>query len=136
MEKLTLNELAPYLPYGVMVTKENWDNILRVTVEPTEQYDISINDVLVLQPKLILKPLLDPNAGVFEEVQKYSYGAVQELLSAHYDVFGLIPRGLAEDINFFENGTEEDNSEQGKHNQTPDREGTGDGWEIHDRHPR
>jgi len=50
-------------------------------------------------------------------------------------VFGLIPKGLAYNINTLDNG-EEDNSEQGEHNQTPDRKGTGNGWEIHDGHPR
>jgi hypothetical protein len=137
MEKLTLNHLLAYAPYGVMVTKDNWDNILRVVVDRYELdiYDININVALELEAKLILKPLSELNVNP-KIILEYPYKDVQDLLSKHYDVFGLIPKGLAYDINTLENGTEEDSSEQGEHNQAPDRKGTGNGWEIHDRHPR
>jgi hypothetical protein len=154
MEKLTLNELLPYAPYGVMVTKDNWDNILRMVVERYEldTYDININVVLELEAKLILRPfrsfvtfteileeMTDDEVELFKDgtydARNLSYFVLDKMFKNHIDVFNLIPRGLAVNYNTLENGTE-DNSDQGEHNQTPDREGTGNGWEIHDGHTR
>jgi len=174
MEKLTINHLLAYAPFGVMVTKDNWDNILRVVVDRYEldTYDISINVVLELEAKLILYPISDllkeiecnvtsftpikilrqliinrgENQNIADAIlnrflegkimfDQLPYFIVEKMLEWHFDVFGLIPKGLAYNINTLDNG-EEDNSEQGEHNQTPDRKGTGNGWEIHDGHPR
>lgn len=153
MEKLTIKELAPYLPYGLnchcmgLVVDSYADEIIHVIVEivglntdyveiheigrtVTEQYDY-------LDVKPILRPLSDltkeievngeklvpihkfkkmsidfscihfdpfsvyiPNGCNYFELDFFDYyNVTQKLFEWHFDVFGLIEKGLAIDIN-------------------------------------
>lgn len=133
MEKIKLEELAPYLPYGLMfyVEHANGDQM-----EPWEMnIDTDLRSVLEYQNKPILRLLSDiwteyPNeeGRYFDQMKVYSdgsnhmdewldhlvdfYDKVNEvdfqqcpyafivfLFENHFDVFGLIDRGLAIDIN-------------------------------------
>lgn len=104
MEKLTIKELAPYLPYGLNVVNENgigYCEINNIQIAHIIEYD-RISEV-----KPILRPLSDLDDGYDntpESLQECTYSYIQILLSNHYDIFGLIEKGLAIDINTLENG--------------------------------
>ena len=108
--KLELKHLAPYLLYGLNFYVEhkngsrldNW--IMNV--------DTNLRQIIVFQNKPILKPLSELE-DYFQEVNKpynypdfghmersilsghASFEFVNELIQDHYDVFGLIEKGLA-----------------------------------------
>jgi hypothetical protein len=103
--KLELKHLAPYLPYELkyMDIPEGWN----------EQRELNIRtiDWLLTDGKPILRPLSDfnyrevygyPNREMFYkdvENQTIMVKIWNELLTDHIDVFGLIEKGLAIDIN-------------------------------------
>ena len=110
--KLELKHLAPYLPYRISV---KW---FRPDDNSFHTSDLTISDYNFLTSKMmkpILRPLSDLTKDEFKElglnmdwhclddwikeqylmtVKEYSY-----LLKKHFDVFGLIEKGLAIDIN-------------------------------------
>jgi len=131
VEKLTEKELLPYVPYEVLVTKEEWDNYLKVVIVksiPYNVYEIYPEAVLVLKAKLILHPMSDLEKVIkhngkslsfskfylsetelitiknclefkFNLLNNISASVFNRLCEYHFDVFGLIPRGLALDYN-------------------------------------
>ena len=109
--KLELKHLAPYLPYKL----EFWDGSERYTV-PFENTLFALDD----GSKPILHPLSDLTNGDLSPhgilktseqepifltdsgkctVEGLPYSSWIKLIELHYDVFGLIPEGLAIDIN-------------------------------------
>ena len=109
--KLELKHLAPYLPYGLRLQINVFDQALvdgimvgvnskeiefseiRKTITDSFVYDLCIP---------ILLPLSDINDGeenTVESISKCCYSYVQYLISNHFDVFGLIEKGLAIDKN-------------------------------------
>jgi hypothetical protein len=128
MEKLELKHLAPYLPYALMLQEkarprfQNGDYIF--SVEKWVGRDIARPFVKrhgVVWCKPILRPLSDLNKTIeingtkFHpkgqirvltsykfadfELKDMQYGIIQLLFQWHFDVFGLIEKGLAIDIN-------------------------------------
>lgn len=109
--KLELKHLAPYLPYGVNMYYESEAG------DWIESWELNIDKVryaLEFNNKPILRPLSDLSKGEFcsiipqsikLEIIKLntchwvSYHNIKYLLEHHFDVFGLIPQGLAIDIN-------------------------------------
>lgn len=114
MEKLTIEELAVYLPYKLMYivnpkdVVENWVDRL----DKKEMYITSIELVLKFG-KPILKPLFaipqsfvdaspyDTHDEFIDAVENHTipYNMWFLCIKYHFDVFGLIDRGLAIDIN-------------------------------------
>lgn len=110
-KKLSIKDISPYLPYRLKIeTKDGHILILKGS---------SIDNVVTSQCKPLLKPLSDwhkiedgtqflspyfhdledMNGGISENITSALYSDIQLLLVNHYDVFGLIPAGLAIDIN-------------------------------------
>jgi len=126
MEKLELKHLAPYLPYGLKIQckrihfKEYWVSTLKSIYY--DSLDV-VSDESVLSEgeyKPILRPLSDLTNNVFSDTafsiesnesidsiymsyREPSMGdfvcGFNELLENHFDVFGLIEKGLAIDVN-------------------------------------
>lgn len=114
--KLELKHLAPYLPYGLKLLYENSKGehikLPLVTAHFTNEWTPNFHS------KPILRPLSDLNKegdNVFMQLQMEGgfvedkiikgslvYSDVEILLKNHFDVFGLIPEGLAIDINTLE----------------------------------
>ena len=108
--KLELSDLAPYLPYGVHLMNGygNWHNT-------TLHKSISIYEMLEMKP--ILRPMSDLRKykngdfifiieeveNINEGVKELKYSTVTFLLSKHFDVFGLIDKEFAIDINTLSN---------------------------------
>jgi hypothetical protein len=116
--KLELKHLAPYLPYGLKIkTKHGFDTmetlngwLVNGDHEESYCYEDHPNETLEFKP--ILRPLSDlteehaNNCNYsyrdfkWEIINKnVSVNIWNDLLSNHYDVFGLIDAGLAIDIN-------------------------------------
>lgn len=119
MEKLTIDHLAPYLPFQVKVQVIREDESIDY-ITLTASQAMLIEDDYHFEPKLCLKPLpalkdpvsLDmPNTDLLVQIEisefankqislsSLSYGAFQDLVRDHFDVFGLIDSGLAVDVN-------------------------------------
>jgi len=128
MDKLELKHLAPYLPYKLKCeferTYENTIEIL-VGIEKTDKNYVCLfgefGEFIPTQVKPILRPLSDltkkemkqfgfdeydgtkPHCirkrNVWYMVTSLSYCQFIDLCSLHVDVFGLIEKGLAIDIN-------------------------------------
>jgi len=138
MEKLTIEKLAPYLPYGL---KFYWEDFNNKPIEPWEMTSTSIQDALDNQNKPILRPLSDLTEDMYWQLSgnkigesfgfwygkyngehnkrefihregysstkffldngydQFTYKMIQFFFKHHFDVFGLIPEGLAIDIN-------------------------------------
>ena len=123
MEKLELKYLAPYLPYGL---KFYWEDLKGNINEPWSLTINSIDFALENQNKPILRPLSDLTKEITHNGEKFipidyfvgddsdlvynaclihndfsylPYNLVQLLLEWHFDIFGLIEKGLAIDIN-------------------------------------
>ena len=99
MKTLELKHLAPYLPYGLKVFLVNHNY---------HEYPMTSENIITIEGtirKPILRPLSDldlPEDNEFntpENLQGCTFGYVTGLISEHYDVFGLIEKGLAIDIN-------------------------------------
>lgn len=126
MEKLELKHLAPYLPYGLRVGKKFQESFFE------EEMDISIMASLFNdhRKKPILRPMSDlMNKCDLKEVEEEDdawvthlmgrnpaffdyrtykpryrpYYEVELLIENQFDVFGLIPKGLAYNINDLKN---------------------------------
>ena len=108
--KLELKHLAPYLPYRLKI-QYKFDGF-EICISPmvasmtsnSFAKEIPINTVLSDNKsfKPILRPLSDLNDeenNTPEYLQGCCYSYVTYLISQHYDVFGLIEKGLAIDIN-------------------------------------
>ena len=131
MERLTIKELAPYLPYGVLGMDKR-GVIYELGVEPTFAMQPQVRDCYSFIAYNI-KPLLRPLSSLTEEIEhngerfvpkdkihnytkvdengtlyvlvdgtqwqsnplRWGYETVNWLISLHFDVFGLIDRGLA-----------------------------------------
>jgi hypothetical protein len=119
--ELELKHLAPYLPYGLKLFYTHTKKIGQVSNIYTigEGYDnddikISIDYTdgeHIWMYKPILSPLSDLTEDVLQEfnfikkpivnqdLESLSYGFMQHCFKNHFDVFGLIPKRLAIDIN-------------------------------------
>ena len=111
--KLELKHLAPYSLYGLKVKLfNNIDIITGIDFENGIIETMSNNNCLTKNLKPILIPLSDYTEG-YANFWNYSFRDFKwaiinkevsvlcwhDLLSKHYDVFGLIEKGLAIDIN-------------------------------------
>jgi len=119
MEELELKHLAPYLPYGlkffwkdeiisdtpkVMAARsiEYWETIkpiLRPLADISERIEFNGDEII---PLMYLDK--DEKGGhqfysEFKNLPRMEYDVVETLFQLHFDVFGLIPQGLAIDIN-------------------------------------
>lgn len=122
--ELELKHLAPYLPYGLKLSYNSGD--LTFTEPLTMAGSVIIESdkhcLAYGSFKPILRPLSDFNGSeADEEINSNSlrgyisvhdkfynldfmiYSDVQTLIKHHFDVFGLIPAGLAIDINTLPN---------------------------------
>lgn len=146
MEKLTLKELAPYLPYGLKVLVTAWDDdsentprkhidtvdslseeLITLQKHPDYYFNSDMNEIdisIALRPLSDLTKEITHNGETFvpldvlieihgngldysylvspKNVKEYSFDIVQSLLEWHFDVFGLIERGLAINVNELE----------------------------------
>lgn len=109
--KLTTEKILPYVLHGVQFITEGG---LKFRVQPSHFPNGWKNE---FGSKLILRPLSDltkeievngekfvPRSKFFGNpldyiITKNSYEVVQQLISWHFDIFGLIDAGLAIDIN-------------------------------------
>jgi hypothetical protein len=121
--KLELKHLAPYLPYGLKLLVES-DGFLQndeiFILNAITQNGVNVStksfpfntDYCFEEFKPILRPLTDLTKVIEWDDGKYmmtdwddfdleetSYDTVQDYLAKHFDIFGLIPQGLAIDIN-------------------------------------
>ena len=119
--KLELKHLAPYLPYGLnyqytgngitkimgshnidIVNGEVFKPILRPLSDLTKEIEI---DGEIFIPYDWIKENIDRHgcyidySDMFIEPTEYAYNVVSKLFEWHFDVFGLIEKGLAIDIN-------------------------------------
>lgn len=101
MKRIPLYQLAAYLPYGVKaIFLETNEKRCRKRVIGTvgavySNSTIVCYDTVNATPdkfKLLLRPF--PKG----EYEHHKYIAIQGYLKAHYDIFGLIEQGLAEQI--------------------------------------
>lgn len=133
MEKLTLEQLAPYLPYKLLLqqiekgTFNNSPNIIKTVEWKHNNIDIVFNKrYRIISTKPILRPLsdltkiylkefyqltnidlelIDCNEWIEELIHmikandKFQLRQFNLLFKWHFDVFGLIDKGLAVDIN-------------------------------------
>lgn len=124
MNKLKLEHLAPYLPYELDVTFESDEYIHRVVglnitergvelISPFEHWGTArIEDCMpILRPLSDLAKEIEHNGERFVprnriygnpldfKIDMVSFGVVQVLISYRFDIFGLIDKGLAIDIN-------------------------------------
>jgi len=128
MEKLELKHLAPYLPYGLKMGYGGYDLVLNVDNHPNNccdlEYSIKKQIKPILKPlsdltdkekyeldNIITEGYIDDFINLVVETSSSceggynsydiwdSYLLIQKLLEWHFDVFGLIPKGLAIDIN-------------------------------------
>ena len=119
--KLELKHLAPYSLYGLKVKLfNNIDIITGIDFENGIIETMSNNNCLTKNLKPILRPLSDFNKGLYSEIFKtfnlnwqdsedfyltpidinsVSYELANILIKKHFDIFGLIEKGLAIDIN-------------------------------------
>lgn len=125
--KLEMKHLAPYLPYELTCVDGGGNIFYAAHFTPNGQHRlVNIGELLfnksyiIKEPKyrLILRPLSDlKKSGVdfgeyynenITELNKEAiygtceYNVMQKLLENHFDVFGLIPNGLAVDVNDIE----------------------------------
>lgn len=114
-EKLTDKHICPYLPYGLKVT--NGNETVEITVRNIDMLLLSQDFKPILRPLSDLtkeeyfsvwKFEMDEESLVFHFLgldyesrflDKYSLSFWNDLLSKHFDIFDLIPKGLAIDIN-------------------------------------
>ena len=103
---IRIKHLAAYLPYDVVVFA---DDMKKTGIKPFHKLHYgegigSISHILTSERyKIVLRPLseldVDGEISTPEYLQGCCYSYVEHLLSNHFDVFGMIPRGLAIDIN-------------------------------------
>jgi hypothetical protein len=120
--KLELKHVAPYLPYRLRIDEvPAFEGVREMVASENSSETVTIDAVIRLQYKPILKPLRDltrdemdiiramqfPTAhqwtkqhwNFIKDIKSFptlqSYKITQKLFEGHYDVFGLIPNGLA-----------------------------------------
>jgi len=117
-EKITLKHLAPYLPYGLKLKDHNGE-IQELSVSTLSSWargasgmwpilrplsDLTFEDLELLGKRYEIQVEgevvhvfrdLDENTNPTE----WRHDDIQYLLSRHFDVFGLIEKGLAVDMN-------------------------------------
>lgn len=124
--KLELKHIAPYLPYGLRLTNSShpmngrmcellskYDyNTIRPILRPLSDLipveEDDINDMVLIN----LVNGADQHCDAYDEwrdsyldnpeqmrILQAPYEVFEELIKQHYDVFGLIPAGLAIDVN-------------------------------------
>jgi hypothetical protein len=117
--KLELKHLAPYLPYDVNIKIINTNRNYKVnTIKKLSNQlfsDYFLKSATIFKP--ILRPLSDLiNSNVKDEhgepidyeykslslIQLNAYYKIELLFKNHFDVFGLIEKGLAIDVNTLE----------------------------------
>ena len=115
--KLELKHLAPYLPYDLKATENGKNTGLVVglynkhnLIEVEYEFGNKRSEIDLFKP--VLKPIEDfenevessfdfiknPKSGVNSQIF-YPYDFAEYCFKNHYDVFGLIEKGLAVDIN-------------------------------------
>lgn len=127
MEKLKLEHLAPYLPYGLKVYSKVTKSVYEIIGLSKDELMIadrsSFNGWYAISNfKPILRPLSDLAKGIVHNGKRFtpshllglnsfeyiiekgqcttvSYEYMVKLFEWHFDVFGLIEKGLAIDIN-------------------------------------
>jgi hypothetical protein len=116
--KLKLEDLAPYLPYGLMceLTDKSKIKVAKLCGAYTDNSYAFFDTVESEHGYSKIKPILRPLSDLTKVLQwddgqymmtdfddfdlaETSYNTVQDYLAKHFDVFGLIPKGLAIDIN-------------------------------------
>lgn len=124
MEKLELKHLAPYLPYGLKIF-DVYDNNIKIlytaSLSVTKSVQLYKTHIEVLHSRMLeeIKPILHPISEKFVDSITEGFEDYEEILEAvkegtlayirynlfmnivenHGDVFGLIDKGLAIDIN-------------------------------------
>ena len=93
--KLKIEDLAPYLPYGLKIKTNNQIREMLAS-ELHHSYYTSINNVI---EGVGHKPILRPLPFKDFTSRDYSYNEWIFFFEQHHDVFGLIEQGLAIDIN-------------------------------------
>jgi len=114
--ELRLKHLAPYLPYGLTVISfhHNIDSEEIVEGLNKDEFITDVDTFEFIHGKPILRPLCDLESEEFENrilnreyiIDKeadadLSYYEWRYLFEEHFDVFGLIEKGLAIDINTY-----------------------------------
>jgi hypothetical protein len=121
MDKLELKHLAPYLPYDLKLIGKNWDyKIIQFDMECGQSSGgVNINSVDGEIFKPILRPLSDLTEfhivnidftmgglsayGILRRIQENpkqgNFNMLEFLYQNHFDVFGLIEKNLAININ-------------------------------------
>lgn len=118
MEKLELKHVACYLPYGLTgLLNENNDDCFIIGASEDYIYtDSSFDELYYTDIKPILRPIKDlyipeTDCGIkivhyfnFKtnaklDCRNFPYHVMEQLFKHHFDIFGLIEKGLAIDIN-------------------------------------
>jgi hypothetical protein len=129
MEKLELKHLSAYLPYGLKIENQGNKLVRELVCELAHENHIQrkISIGLILGMAHINKPILRPLSDLNKDIVGVFYNDLQDdtlehlineitngelpymswtfntfLISKHFDVFGLIKKGLAIDINTLE----------------------------------
>ena len=115
--KLELKHLAPYLPYKLLIDSAQFEDTRVMGGMNNSSEEVCIDAVFRMQYKPFLRPLselieldVDNKPKYFPSIvcinlidcsmiEETPYSEIIYLLSNHFDIFGLIEKGLAIDIN-------------------------------------
>lgn len=128
MDRLTLEHIAPYLPYGLRMQNEFGDEwTINMTAFDSFLTKVINESLPILRPLSDLTKEIEHNGEKFVPVLKISemygidimtddtsslimpitmepYVAFRQLIEWHFDVFNMIPRKLAININKLKGG--------------------------------
>lgn len=108
--KLQLKHLAPYLPYKLKVAWKNIENnYATAEMGITEKEQGWIDDIL--DEDMCMKPILQPAPFKNMASRDYTYNEWSFFFEQHFDVFELIPKGLAIDINELKKASDENKAQ-------------------------
>tara|TARA_R110000851_G_scaffold92662_4_gene202159 strand:+ start:1195 stop:1563 length:369 start_codon:yes stop_codon:yes gene_type:complete len=117
--KLELKHLAPYLPYGLSI-KNSIGKVIELTVMDFGYHldkgfkpilrplsDLTKNDIALITEYSDIENVVfsgNPSSLYFTNTEEKTYlddyvDSLNYLYSRHFDIFGLIDKGLATDIN-------------------------------------
>ena len=114
MEKLELKHLAPYFPYSlkgkcIYDDSDEIEYLQGIDISKSRPISTTHDDWYFNEWKRILRPLSDLTKDEYiclfignlldYKIDELSYKVFVKLLELHFDVFHLIPQGLAIDIN-------------------------------------